>query len=58
MNILKNLIQYQQLSNFQKIVLSLISGLSVTQEELTALHKEFMRIDKDHSGTIDKRKLE
>ena len=34
LNIQKNLIQYNQLTNFQKIVLSLVSGLSTTEDEL------------------------
>ena len=35
-----------------------MSGLSTTQEELQALQKEFIRIDRDKSGTIDKSELE
>ena len=35
-----------------------MSGLSATQEELQALQKEFIRLDKDKSGTIDKHELE
>jgi len=35
-----------------------VSGLSTTQEELQALQKEFIRIDRDKSGTIDKSELE
>ena len=58
MNIQKNLIQYQQCSEFQKIVLSLVSGLSATQEELDLLQKEFLRLDKDKNGTLTKWELE
>lgn len=37
LNIKQNLVQFFQLNKFQKIVLSLISGLSSTQEELRIL---------------------
>lgn len=37
LDIQRNLIQYTNLSKFQKIVLSLVSGLSTTQDELQAL---------------------
>ena len=39
-------------------MLSLVSGLSITQEELTALQREFLRIDKNKTGTIGKQELE
>lgn len=39
-------------------MLSLVSGLSATQEELDVLMKEFLRIDKDKSGTLCKWELE
>ena len=39
-------------------MLSLVSGLSATQEELQALQKEFIRIDKNKDGTISKDELE
>ena len=58
LNIQKNLIQYQQCSDFQKMVLSLISGLCASQEELDSLQKEFIRLDKDRSGTLTKEELE
>lgn len=58
LNIQKNLVQYQTCSDFQKIVLSLISGLSATQEELDILQKEFLRLDKDKNGTLNKWELE
>ena len=38
--------------------MSLISGLSATQEELDVLQREFIRIDKDRSGTLTKWELE
>ena len=50
--------QYQTCSDFQKIVLSLISGLSADQEQLEVLQKEFLRLDKDKSGTLNKWELE
>ena len=58
LDIQKNLIQYTHLSQFQKIVLSLVSGLSATQDELQALQREFIRLDKHKKGTIDKSDLE
>jgi len=51
-------VQYQTCSDFQKIVLSLISGLSADQEQLEVLQKEFLRLDKDKSGTLNKWELE
>lgn len=57
LNIQENLIKYQFCSNFQKIVLSLISGLSATNEELENLQKEFLRLDRDKSGTLTKEEL-
>ena len=39
-------------------MLSLVSGLSVTQEELQNLQREFIRLDKNKDGTIDKYELE
>lgn len=58
LNIQENLIKYQFCSNFQKIVLSLISGLSATNEELDQLQKEFLRIDIDKSGTLTKDEIQ
>jgi len=40
------------------MVLSLISGLCASQEELTQLQKEFIRLDSDKSGTLTKEELE
>lgn len=39
-------------------MLSLVSGLSVTQDELDNLQKEFIRLDTDKSGTLTKNELE
>ena len=36
----------------------MISGLSATQEELDILQKEFLRLDKDKNGTLNKWELE
>ena len=58
LNIQKNLVEYQNCSSFQKLVLSLISGLSATQQELSNLQKEFTRLDRDKSGTLSKDELE
>lgn len=58
LNIQRNLIQYEKLSQFQKIVLSLVSGLTATQEELHTLQREFIRLDKKKTGTLSKHELE
>ena len=39
-------------------MLGLVSGLSATQAELESLQKEFIRLDKDKSGTLTKSELE
>jgi Ca2+-binding EF-hand superfamily protein len=39
-------------------VLSLVSGLSASQEELETLQKEFMRLDKDKNGTLNRDELQ
>ena len=57
LKIQNNLIQYNTCSEFQKIVLSLISGLNIDQTELRNLKKEFMRLDKDKNGTLTKDEL-
>lgn len=51
-SIQKNLVKYRELGQFQKIVLSLISGLSATEQEISELQAEFLRLDKDNSGTL------
>ena len=51
-SIQKNLIKYKELNQFQKIVLSLVSGLSATKEEIEEIQKEFLRLDKDNRGTL------
>ena len=58
LNIQRNLIQYEKLGMLQKIVLSLVSGLTATQEELHILQREFIRLDKNKTGTLSKHQLE
>jgi Ca2+-binding EF-hand superfamily protein len=36
----------------------LISGLSTTEQELEKLQKEFLRLDKDKKGILNKQVLE
>ena len=43
---------FGDLNHFQKIVLSLISGLNSTKDQLQSLQKEFIRLDVDNSGTL------
>ena len=45
------------MTKFQKIVLSLVSGLSTSEDELRALQKEFIRLDYDKDGKIGKDEL-
>ena len=33
-------------------MLSLVSGLSATKEEIEEIQKEFLRLDKDNRGTL------
>ena len=40
------------------MVLSLVSGLQTTQENLDILQTEFLRLDKDKNGTLCKEELE
>ena len=40
-------------SSFQKIVMSLISGLNTSEEELEILQKEFLRLDENKDGTLN-----
>ena len=53
-SIKKNLIQYRCLNKFQKVVLSLVSGLCVSPEELAQLQEEFIRLDADNKGTLSR----
>lgn len=53
-SIKKNLIQYRCLNKFQKVVLSLVSGLCVSPEELMQLQDEFIRLDSDNKGTLSR----
>lgn len=39
-------------------MLSLVSGLSATKEELEELQREFLRLDKDNSGTLNIEELQ
>lgn len=58
LNIQNNLIRYNECSEFQKMVLSLVAGLVTTQDQLEVLQNEFLRLDKDKNGTLEKRELE
>lgn len=39
-------------------MLSLVSGLTATQDELQTLQREFLRMDKNKTGTLAKHDLE
>ena len=58
LNIQRNLVEHQMYSDFQKIVLSLIAGLQASEEQLSMIQKEFIRLDRDKSGTLTKEELE
>ena len=45
-------------SDFQKIVLSLIAGLSASEDQLNELQREFIRLDRDRSGTLTRDEIE
>ena len=45
-------------SDFQKIVLSLIAGLSASEDQLGEIQREFLRLDRDRSGTLSREELE
>lgn len=51
-SIQKNLVRFVELNPFQKLVLSLVAGLSASPEELEHLQKEFLRLDKSKTGTL------
>jgi len=48
----KNLIRFVELNPFQKLVLSLVAGLAVSNTELEHMQHEFLRLDKDKTGTL------
>lgn len=48
----KNLIRFVELNPFQKLVLSLVAGLAVSNDELQHMQQEFLRLDKDKTGTL------
>jgi calcium-dependent protein kinase len=45
-------VRFVELNPFQKLVLSLMSGLSASNEELEEMQKEFLRLDKNKTGTL------
>jgi len=51
-SIQKNLVRFVELNPFQKLVLSLVAGLSASPQELEQMQKEFLRLDKDKTGTL------
>lgn len=48
----KNIINFPELNQFQKVVLSLVSGLCASKQEIDELQKEFLRLDKQKTGTL------
>ena len=52
MSIQKNLVRFVELNPFQKLVLSLVAGLSASPDELEQMQKEFLRLDKNRTGTL------
>jgi calcium-dependent protein kinase len=51
-SIQKNLIRFVELNPFQKLVLSLMAGLNASNDELHHMQKEFLRLDKNKTGTL------
>lgn len=48
----KNLVRFVELNQFQKLVLSLMAGLSASQTELQELQAEFLKLDTHKTGTL------
>ena len=52
------MVKYRELNKFQKIVLSLASGFSASKKEMHELQQEFLRLDKNHTGTLTVKELQ
>ena len=46
------MINFNELNQFQKVVLCLVSGLRASKEEIEELQKEFLRLDIEKTGTL------
>ena len=58
LNVGKNLSQFCMASNFQKMVISIMSSLKVQKEELMLLKKAFHKIDINQDGSLTKDELQ
>jgi calcium-dependent protein kinase len=48
----ENLIRFVELNPLQKLVLSLVAGLSASPQELKEMESEFLRLDKNKTGNL------
>lgn len=46
------MIRFVELNPFQKLVLSLVAGLAVSNKELEYMQQEFLRLDQDKTGSL------
>ena len=53
----RNLAQFEQASDFQRVVIILLSGLKMQTEELSQLQALFQKWDKDKDGTLTKEEI-
>ena len=53
----QNLATFYKATNFQKTILSILSGLMVQQEELKDLKSLFIKMDTNKDGTLSKEEL-
>ena len=52
LEIASSLTSFQKADIFQSGIMSLISGLKASQEEIDDLDKMFKKFDKNHDGTL------
>ena len=57
LSIQKNLVEHQMYSDFQKIVLSIVAGLQTSEDQLATIQAEFIRLDQDKNGTLNREEL-
>jgi Ca2+-binding EF-hand superfamily protein len=57
-DITKSMKLFKQSSNFQKTIISLLSGLITQKDELAKLKTIFIQMDKDQSGKVSMEELQ
>ena len=53
-----NLVKFAMASDFQKVIISLLTGLKVQKDELRKLQEMFIRLDRDKNGSLSREELE